>query len=134
MPQTVTAVGRILPPALLFLLLCACSTMPTDSRLVHDVYFELQDASPQAQQALVAACYDKLAGIDGVTFLVAGTRDAELQREVNDTVYHVSLHVYFKDRAAHDAYQAAPAHLEFIAMNKPNWRSVRVFDSTIAPR
>ena len=34
-------------------------------------------------------------------------------------------------RAAHDAYQTAPAHLQFIAENKENWRTVRVFDSNL---
>ena len=108
--------------------------MPINARLVHDVYFELIDASAEARQRLVAACHDKLAGIEGVAFLAAGTRDTELQRDVNDQRYDVSLHVFFTDRAAHDAYQSATAHGEFIADNQANWKSVRVFDSNLTPR
>ncbi|MGK0300189.1 MAG: hypothetical protein ACI89X_001057 [Planctomycetota bacterium] len=108
--------------------------MPTTAKLSHDVYFALKDSSPEASQKLVAACYSKLAGIDGVVFLAAGTRDAELTRDVNDLNYHVSLHVFFRDRAAHDIYQDAPAHLQFIEANKDNWTGVRVFDSNLGSR
>ena len=106
--------------------------MPTDARLAHDVYFTLKDASPQARATLVAACHAKLAGIAGIVFFVTGTRDPELQRDVNDRDYDVSLHVVFGDRAAHDAYQEAPAHLQFIAANRDNWQAVRVFDSKLS--
>lgn len=108
--------------------------MPSQPQLAHDVYFSLIDASPEACTKLIAACYDKLAGIDGVTFLAAGTRDRELNRDVNDGDFDVSLHVFFTTRAAHDVYQDAPGHLEFIAVNKGNWRAVRVFDANLAPR
>ena len=117
----------------LFILLFfgACQTMPTQG-LAHDVYFELVDASPEARRRLIDSCYDKLAPIAGITFFAAGDRDAELTRDVNDQGFHVGLHVYFADRAAHDAYQDDPAHLAFIEANKDNWKSVRVFDSGFA--
>lgn len=108
--------------------------MRSNARVVHDVYFELRDASSEAQQILVDACYERLAAIAGVEFLAAGTRDVELQRDVNDRSWHVSLHVWFTDRAAHDAYQTAASHQRFVDENHANWKSVRVFDATIAPR
>jgi hypothetical protein len=46
-------------------------------------------------------------------------------------MYHVALHVYFKDREAHDVYQTAPMHVQFIEENKSKWRQVRVFDSWV---
>jgi hypothetical protein len=57
-----------------------------------------------------------------------------LVRDVNDRDYDVSLHVFFTDRAAHDAYQDAPGHLQFIEANKHRWQAVRVFDSAIVTR
>jgi len=45
--------------------------------------------------------------------------------------FQVSLHIVFADRRSHDAYQTAPRHMEFVARNKANWNTVRVFDSTI---
>lgn len=103
--------------------------MPNVS-LAHDVYFELIDASPAARQQLIESCEQRLGGIEGVSFLAVGSRDEELARPVNDLSFHVALHVYFVDRAAHDAYQDDPIHLAFIEENKDNWKSVRVFDAS----
>ena len=108
--------------------------MPQHAQLIHDVYFTLTDKSAESKQALIDDCYERLAGIDGVVFLAAGTRDSELVRDVNDRAYDVSLHVFFTDRSSHDAYQDAPNHLEFIEANKHRWQDVRVFDSAIAVR
>lgn len=105
--------------------------MTDHARLSHNVFFTLHDSSPEAAQAMVDECYSRLASIDGIASLDAGTRDPGLTREVNDTEYHVSLHVIFGDRAAHDTYQDAQAHLDFIEANKDKWKSVRVFDSTL---
>ena len=38
-----------------------------------------------------------------------------------------------RDRAAHDTYQDAPRHKQFIDENKDNWKKVRVFDSAVQP-
>ena len=86
--------------------------------ILHDVYFELIDATPAARQRLVDSCYDKLAPIPGIRFFAAGDRDEGLTRQVNDQAFHVGLHVYFVDRAAHDAYQDDPRHLAFIEDNR----------------
>jgi hypothetical protein len=101
-------------------------------RLSHDVYFTLHDGSDEAAAALVAACQKYLRDHDGVAFFGAGTLVGELERPVNDRDFHVALHVVFRDKAAHDAYQTAPDHLRFIEENKAGWKHVRVFDSWIA--
>lgn len=138
MPSSLMALRRLLTAALACTLFAACNSLPTPMttppQLSHDVYFSLKDASPAACQKLVAECHAKLADIEGVVFFAAGTRDTELDREVNDQGYDVSLHVYFSSRAAHDAYQTAPAHLAFIEANKDNWQGVRVFDSNLIAR
>jgi quinol monooxygenase YgiN len=99
--------------------------------LSHDVYFTLKDNSPQAAQALVAACRKHLTGHPGTVFFAAGTLEPELARPVNDREFQVALHIVFKDRAAHDAYQAAPRHHQFVAECKDGWARVRVFDSLV---
>ena len=96
--------------------------------VAHNVYFTLKDTSPEAQQKLVAACQKYLSNHPGTVLFAAGTL-ADLARPVNDRDWQVGLHVIFKDRAAHDAYQTAPLHLQFIAENKDNWDKVRVFDT-----
>lgn len=100
--------------------------------LAHNVYFTLEDASPAKMDSLVAACQKYLKNHPGVVFFAAGTVANEFARPVNDRMYHVALHVVFKDKASHDLYQVAPDHLTFIEENKPNWRNVRVFDSYVS--
>jgi hypothetical protein len=99
--------------------------------LAHDVYFTLRDASPGAKQKLVDACRRHLAGHEGTVFFATGVRADEMAREVNDRGYDVSLHVYFRDKAAHDVYQEHPRHRSFIEEMSANWKAVRVFDSWV---
>ena len=99
--------------------------------LAHNVFFTLLDGSPQAVEALVAACHKYLKDHPGVAFYAAGKLATDLTRPVNDLNFDVALHVLFTDRAAHDTYQTAPAHLKFIEENKPSWKQVRVFDSYV---
>jgi hypothetical protein len=112
----------------------AAASEPQGRALAHDVYFTLKDASPEARQKLVDACNSYLSGHAGAIYFAAGTRAAELQREVNDLGFDVSLHVYFADQAAHDAYQDHPRHKKFIEEMSANWKAVRVFDSWVAIR
>jgi hypothetical protein len=98
--------------------------------LAHNVYFSLNESTPANRQKLVDACKKYLANHPGTVFFGAGTV-CDLDRPVNDRDFDVGLHLIFKDRAAHDAYQVAPLHEKFIAENKANWKKVRVFDSDI---
>ena len=99
--------------------------------LAHMVFFELKNDTPENSEALVAACYKYLSDLPGVVHFSAGTRAEEYDRPVNDQKFNVALHVVFKDKASHDAYQTAPRHLEFIEKNKDLWSGVRVFDSVV---
>ena len=99
--------------------------------LAHIVFFTLKDASPEACDKLVAACNKYLTDHPGTVHFSAGTRAEQYQREVNDADFHVALHVVFENTAAHDQYQVAERHLQFIAENKDNWSQVRVFDSNV---
>ncbi len=101
----------------------------SDSHLAHVVFFALND--PAGAEALVEACHKYLSGHEGIVHFSAGTREPELNRPVNDTDFHVALHVVFASREAHDVYQTHPRHLQFIAENKDSWKQVRVFDSNV---
>ena len=98
--------------------------------LAHMVYFSLHDASPAARERLVEACKKHLTGHPGTVFFGVGTL-ADYSREVNDRDFDVALQTVFKDRAAHDAYQVAPRHKQFIEENRANWKKVRVFDAEV---
>jgi hypothetical protein len=102
------------------------------TQLAHIVVFTLNEASAERSAELVAACNKYLSGHEGTVHFSAGTLNQELDRPVNDRNFDVALHVVFESKAAHDAYQQHPRHLQFIAENKPNWKQVRVFDSDIS--
>ena len=106
--------------------------MATAARLAHDVFFSLNDNSPAKINELVEACKQYLTDHPGLESFAVGTLNRELRRSVNDLGYDVSLHLIFVDRAAHDAYQIAPRHNQFIEQQQPNWKQVRVFDSDLA--
>lgn len=98
----------------------------------HQVFFSLNDNSAAARQTLLASCRKYLTGHAGTLSFAVGTLADECRRSVNDRNFDVSLHVVFQDQAAHDQYQHAPRHLQFIEENKGNWKQVRVFDSHMA--
>jgi hypothetical protein len=105
--------------------------MANDNLLAHNVFFALKDRSAAAKQKLVAACKKYLTGHPGTVYFACGTLAEALERPVNVRDFDVSLHLVFANQAAHDAYQDAPRHHEFVAECKDNWASVRVFDSVV---
>jgi hypothetical protein len=104
---------------------------PPPSGLGHFVFFTLKDRSPEARQALVDACHKHLSDHPGTVHFSAGLRGEAYDRPVNDQAFDVALALVFEDEAAHDAYQAAPRHKEFISSQSANWAQVRVFDALV---
>lgn len=97
----------------------------------HMVYFQLKESTAENRKKLVDACKKYLAGHPGTVYFSAGVLANSFKREVNDRDWDVALHLVFKDKAAHDVYQDAPKHLQFIEENKAGWKKVRVFDSEV---
>jgi hypothetical protein len=101
-------------------------------QLSHAVYFTLKNRTPEAAAKLVASCQKHLTGHPGTVYFAAGTCAAEYDRQVNDRDYDVALTIVFESHAAHDVYQTAPRHEQFIAENATDWAKVRVFDANLA--
>jgi hypothetical protein len=97
--------------------------------LIHNVYFTLHDNSAAARERLREACRKYLTGHPGTVFFACAVLADELRRPVNDREFDVGLHIIFESQAAHDRYQEAPRHLQFIEENRANWKKVRVFDT-----
>jgi Stress responsive A/B Barrel Domain len=110
----------------------ALSAAAADAQLAHMVYFKLKDSSGLNRAKLVAACKAYLSGHEGTVSFAVGTLAGDLNREVNDRGFDVSLHIVFANKDAHDKYQEHPRHLKFIEENKDNWAKVRVFDSYLS--
>ena len=101
--------------------------------LAHSVFFSLNDRSDAAVEKMLAACRNYLSSHPGILFFACGTLNQEMARPVNDRDFDVALHIVFESAEAHDAYQDAPSHHQFINENKPNWKLVRVFDADVEP-
>jgi quinol monooxygenase YgiN len=94
----------------------------------HAVFFTLKDGSKENVAKCIDACKKYLVKHEGIVFFACGSRATEFSREVNDQEFHVSLHLVFKNKAAHDKYQDHPEHKKFIDECKDLWAKVRVFD------
>jgi hypothetical protein len=101
--------------------------------LVHNVFFTLKDNSPKAKEKLVEACKKYLTKHPGAVYFAAGPLAEDFKRDLNDRDFDVALTIVFEDRKAHDLYQDAARHKQFIEENKDNWKKVRVFDSLAQP-
>jgi hypothetical protein len=106
--------------------------MVAEALLAHNVYFTLHDASAAAKERLLEACKKYLSGHPGTLFFAVGVLCEELNRPVNQRDFDVALHLVFEDKAAHDRYQVTERHQQFIAENKANWKTVKVFDAVVA--
>ncbi|MEM9365242.1 MAG: Dabb family protein [Planctomycetota bacterium] len=100
-------------------------------QLAHQVFFTLKDRTPTAIESLISDCQTYLTDHPGMVGFAVGSREADYQRPVNQD-FDVCLHTVFETRDAHDAYQTAPRHLEFIEKQKENWAEVRVYDSNLS--
>ena len=82
--------------------------------LSHCVIFWIKPEAPaDAADVLLAGCYQYLKDLPGVVNFHAG-KMVPSHRPVVDQSYQVGLNVIFTDKAAEEAYQIDPAHLEFI--------------------
>ena len=97
--------------------------------LFHNVYFWLKPELTPAQRAEFRRGVETLATIKSVTQVTVGTPAKTEARPVIDHSYDVALIVQCRDVAAHDAYQADPLHLAFIAKFKADWTRVQIYDS-----
>lgn len=97
--------------------------------LVHSVFFWLRkDLSPEQRDAFRKGL-ESLAGIAAAEAVYVGTPAATPPRPVIDSSYDFALNVLLKDVAAHDAYQADPVHLAFVAEFKSCWDRVQIYDA-----
>ncbi|MCA9025203.1 MAG: Dabb family protein [Planctomycetaceae bacterium] len=99
--------------------------------LAHDVFFSLNDTSPEAVDRLVRSCHSYLKDHPGLVFYAAGVLAKDCTRDVNDRNFDVALQMVFTDKEAHDTYQVSESHQQFIAENKSNWKQVRIFDAYV---
>src|SRR5262245_2692344 len=111
---------RVLAASVALALISGPALAADDAELGHMVYFTLKDNSDDAKKKLVEACKKYLKEHEGVVYFSAGIRADNYRRDVNDQEFDVALHLVFKNKAAHDKYQDAAAHKQFIEENRDN--------------
>ena|SRR5580698_8592986 len=99
--------------------------------LIHSVYFWLKRGVTPARRSRFPAAVRKLAAIPTVAKIHVGPPAKLAVRNVTDRSFDLALTIFFKDAAAHDAYQVHPVHEAFVEKNKALWAKVRVFDSQV---
>jgi hypothetical protein len=97
--------------------------------LVHTVFFYLQPNLSAEQRAFFHQEVARLGDIPQVKTFYLGTPAPVPARPVIDLSFSYSITCVFENVADHDAYQAAPVHLEFIARCKDLWARVQVYDA-----
>ena len=97
--------------------------------LSHCVIFWVKsDAPADAVEVLLAGCHTYLKDLPGVVHFHAG-KMVPSYREVVDQTYQVGLNVVFTDKAAEEAYQIHPTHLEFVEkVFKPLCEKAVIYD------
>ncbi|HLL95546.1 MAG TPA: Dabb family protein [Spirosoma sp.] len=95
---------------------------------VHTVFFWLANPESQSDQDALRAGLESLKGINDISVAYVG-KPADTRRPVVDHTYDFSLTLVFADRAAHDAYQVHPVHLEFVAECAHLWNRVQIYDA-----
>ena len=94
----------------------------------HVVIFWTKPDVPEATERLLAGAEKYLRPCPGVVHYHCGQM-ADSHRDVVDQSYQVALNLVFEDRAAQDAYQEHPLHVEFVEnIFKPNCERVVVYD------
>jgi hypothetical protein len=102
-----------------------------DQMLAHVVLFTLKDRSEEAKRQLLADCKQYLSTQPGTVFFAAGTLAADIQWSISDRDFDVALLVVFQDKAAHEAYQDSPEHIEFLDKHSSAWSAIRVLDAYV---
>lgn len=94
----------------------------------HIVIFWTDPGNPCAPDALIEGAKKYLQPIPGVSNFHVGKMSPS-PRGVVEQSYQVGLRIGFESKAAEEAYQIHPSHLEFVEKSfKPNCVKVVVYD------
>jgi hypothetical protein len=99
-----------------------------DTRFSHIVIFWTNPAQPNAADDLIAGANQYLKDIPGVLQFHVGKMSPS-PRPVVDQSYQVALNLIFPNKAAEQAYQVHPRHIEFVEkVFKRTCKKVVIYD------
>ncbi len=107
----------------------APATRAANARLIHHVFFWLNNAGSAADRAELIAGLRTLKQIEVIRDLHIGVPASTEQRDVVDNSYDVSELMFFDSTADQKTYQDHPIHQAFVAKCSHLWRKVVVYDT-----
>lgn len=109
----------------------ASNSRVLSSGLIHTVYFWYKDDVDPNKIASFVDELKLLGEIKSVDRFYYGPPAKTLERARVDHSYDMCVNIFFKDVAAHDAYQIDPIHVNFVEKCKDLWEKVIVYDNEI---
>lgn len=107
----------------------ASAPQAADAKLIHHVFFWLNNAGSAADRAELIAGLRTLKQIEVIRDLHIGVPASTEQRDVVDNSYDVSELMFFDSTADQKTYQDDPIHQAFVARCSHLWRKVVVYDT-----
>ncbi|MBW8782114.1 MAG: Dabb family protein [Verrucomicrobia bacterium] len=97
---------------------------------VHSVFFYLRpDLTSAQREEFLKEGLESLRAVPSIKAAYIGAPAGIPPRPVVDLSFSFSLTILFDDVAGHNAYQADPIHLAFIARFKGCWSRVQIYDA-----
>jgi hypothetical protein len=103
-----------------------------ETRVMHHVFFWLQEPDNQAHISQLMEGLRALAAIPQVQQLIIGNPASTEKREVVDNSWQVSELMYFRSVEDQAAYQVHPIHKAFVEIYSPLFKKVQVYDVAVA--
>ena len=97
----------------------------------HNVFLTLNDRSPEGRRRCVEACQTYLTEHPGTVSIAIGTLADDIQWDVSDRDFDVSVSILFRDRIALDEYLESPRHEAFLEKHAAEWTRLRCFDAYV---
>ena len=105
--------------------------VPLQGGLVHTVFFWYADDVDQNLLAEFEKDLIELGKVPTISSYYYGPPAPTAARGPVDHSYDMAVNIFFKDLAAHDAYQVNPIHTGFLKKYKNLWKKIIVYDNQI---
>lgn len=106
-------------------------TAAEDLRLVHNVYFYLNDNVSEEEVAEFEVGLEELLSISEIHHAEMGVPAKTEERDVTDHGFVYSIFTEFTEMDDYEVYAEHPVHMKFIEKYNHLWAEVKVYDSEI---
>lgn len=97
-------------------------------RLLHSIYFSLEDKSLEAKNHFIELCKEYLFDHPGLCIFALGSQ-ANMKRDVSIVNYDVAMNILWKSKACYSSYLTSKSHAAFLTITKGAITDTHIFDS-----